>query len=60
MEAICSSKMSVDTQCTTWCYITEDGTLQQEVIGDWEEWRMCIILTGSTAHCGRFRKRKVV
>jgi hypothetical protein len=32
MEAICSSKMSVDTQRTTRRYIPEDGTLDTELI----------------------------
>jgi hypothetical protein len=29
MEAICSSKTSVDFQQTTWRYIPEDSTLQE-------------------------------
>jgi hypothetical protein len=30
------------------------------VIGDREDWRMCIIVACSTAHCGRLRTRMVV
>jgi hypothetical protein len=52
-EAICSSETSVDSQQTTWCYIPEDGTLQefyfytllisQDILRDWT--RALVIIT---------------
>jgi hypothetical protein len=32
MEAICSSETSTDFQRTTWCYVLEESTLQEDAL----------------------------
>jgi hypothetical protein len=44
MEAICSSKMSVDTQQATQRHIPDDDTLHNHHCGNLKSYKMCYVL----------------
>jgi hypothetical protein len=54
MEAICSSKTSVDFQQTTWCYIPEDSTLLTTAL--LQEHAISVALKSHVIHHNIFNK----